>query len=109
MPLAPSSMVVVRSPVWSWMRRTIAMYRSSNRWQRMSTGIVAAKVSSASGACNATSTPKIAATCTRISTKKMAPKPMNRRITLRSVIARESSWPDCQRSWNPTSSRCSCA
>ena len=23
MPLAPSSMVVVRSPVWSWMRRTI--------------------------------------------------------------------------------------
>ena len=48
-------------------------------------------------------------TCTRISTKKMAPKPMKRRITLRSVIARDRSWPDCQRSWKPTSRRWSWA
>ena len=41
MPLAPSSMVVVRSPVWSWIRRTITMYCRSNRWQSTSTGIVA--------------------------------------------------------------------
>ena len=51
----------------------------------------------------------MAPTCTRISTKKMAPNPMKRRITLRSVIARDRSWPDCQRSWKPTSSRCSWA
>ena len=91
MPLAPSSIVVVRSPVWSWMRRTTAMYRSSKRWQRMRTGIVAANATSAREGWSARSTPKIASTCTTMRMKKMAPKPTNRRMTLRSVMARDRS------------------
>ena len=59
--------------------------------------------------CSTRSTTKIATTCTRMRMKKMAPKPMNRRMTARSVMARDRSWPDCQRSWKPTSSRWSWA
>ena len=38
--------------------------------------------------------------------RKMMPKPANRRIVDRSVVALDSSWPDCQDSWKPESSRC---
>ena len=38
--------------------------------------------------------------------KNTTPKPPNRRIADRSVVARDSSWPDCQESWKPGSSRC---
>ncbi len=38
--------------------------------------------------------------------KNTTPKPPNRRIADRSVVARDSSWPDCQASWKPGSSRC---
>ena len=37
------------------------------------------------------------------------PKPANRLIDPRSVVARDSSWPDCHSSWNAGSSRCRCA
>jgi hypothetical protein len=37
-----------------------------------------------------------------------SPKPANRRIEERSVVARDSSWPDCHSSWNAGSSRCRC-
>ena len=37
------------------------------------------------------------------------PNPMNRRMVPRSVVARDSSWPDCHSSWNAGSSRCRCA
>ena len=32
-------------------------------------------------------------------TRNSRPKPLNRRIAERSVVARESSWPDCQLLW----------
>jgi hypothetical protein len=41
--------------------------------------------------------------------RKMSPKERNRRITLRSVVTRESSCPDCQRSWNAIGRRCRCS
>ncbi len=41
--------------------------------------------------------------------RKIVPNPANRRIADRSVVARDSSWPDCQEPWKPASSRCRCA
>ena len=38
--------------------------------------------------------------------KKMVPNPANRRIADRSVVARESSCPDCHSSWNAACRRC---
>ena len=37
------------------------------------------------------------------------PKPTKRRIVEMSDVARDSSWPDCQPSWNETGSRWRCA
>ena len=42
-------------------------------------------------------------------TRKMVPNPANRRIADRSVVARDSSCPDCHSSWKPVSSACRCA
>src|ERR1700683_1578657 len=42
-------------------------------------------------------------------TRKIRPNPANRRIDDRSVVARDSSWPDCHSSWNEGGSRCRCA
>ena len=39
-------------------------------------------------------------------TMKIRPNPANLRIEDRSVVARDSSWPDCQLSWNEACSRC---
>jgi len=40
---------------------------------------------------------------------KIRPNPANLRIEDRSVVARDSSWPDCQLSWKDVGSRCRCA
>ena len=37
------------------------------------------------------------------------PKPTKRRSVDRSVVRRDSSWPDGHRSWKATGSRCTCA
>ena len=37
------------------------------------------------------------------------PNPANRRMDDRSVVARDSSWPDCHSSWKAGSSRCRCS
>ena len=39
-------------------------------------------------------------------TRKMRPNPANLRIADRSVVARDSSWPDCQLSWKEGGSCC---
>ncbi len=39
-------------------------------------------------------------TWTMLMSRNSMPKPKNRRIELRSVVARDSSCPDCQRLWN---------
>ena len=41
--------------------------------------------------------------------RKTVPKPANRRIAARSLVARDSNCPDCQASWNAGGSRCRCA
>jgi len=38
------------------------------------------------------------ANVTRLVMKKITPNPANRRIADRSVVARDSSWPDCHSS-----------
>jgi hypothetical protein len=42
----------------------------------------------------------------RFTTRKTPTKPTKRRMVPMSVNARESSWPEAQRSWNETGSRC---
>ena len=39
-------------------------------------------------------------------TRNSIPKPKNRRIDDRSVVARDSSWPLCQRLWKLIGSAC---
>ena len=41
-----------------------------------------------------------------VTTSMMAPKAIQRRMKFRSLMARLSSWPEPQRSWNSTASRC---
>src|ERR1035441_10467991 len=53
-----------------------------------------------------------ATTITKVITlvmKKTMPNPANRRIADRSVVALDSSWPDCHESWKLGSRRCRCA
>ena len=45
---------------------------------------------------------------TRLVIMNTMPKPTNRLIADRSVVALDSSWPDCHASWNSGSSRCRC-
>ena len=40
-----------------------------------------------------------AVTCTMLITRNSSPKPLNLRIEERSVVARDSSWPDCHLLW----------
>ncbi|MNU07988.1 hypothetical protein D3C72_2538400 [compost metagenome] len=53
---------------------------------------------------NITPTPMI--TVRVVTTNMMAPNAIQRRRKLRSVMARDSSWPEPQRSWNATVSCC---
>jgi len=55
-----------------------------------------------------TSSPVTAAKVIVEITMNTSPKPANRRIEDRSVVARDSSWPDCHSSWKAGSSRCRC-
>jgi hypothetical protein len=42
-------------------------------------------------------------------TRKIPENMTNHRTVMRSEVARDSSWPDAQRSWNATGRRCRCA
>jgi hypothetical protein len=41
-------------------------------------------------------------------TRNSRPNPKNRRMIDRSVVARDSSWPDCQSPWKLIGRRCRC-
>ena len=51
----------------------------------------------------------LAANVMMLMNRNTMPNPANRRMDDRSVVARDSSWPDCHSSWNPGSRRCRCA
>ena len=108
-PVAASSTSVVRSPSWSCTRRDSTLYRRSNLVQKTSTGANIAPVIRPShqfSRMSSTVTPK---NITMLVIRKTIPNPANRRMDDRSVVARDSSWPDCHSSWNAGSSRCRCA
>ena len=56
-----------------------------------------------------TSTPTPTTTVSAFTTRKIPENITNQRIVVRSEVARDSSWPDAQRSWKATGSRCRCA
>ena len=53
------------------------------------------------------STTVVAVSWTTLMSRNNSPKPEKRRIAERSVVARESSWPDCQCPWKAIGSSCS--
>ena len=53
-----------------------------------------------------TSTPTPTTTVSAFTTRKMPENMTNQRIVVRSEVARDSSWPEAQRSWKATGSRC---
>ena len=71
-------------------RKTVAVSSPSHQFSRMSSTTTAMNV-------------------TTFVTRKIVPKPANRRMAERSVVARDSSWPDCHSSWKAGGSRCRCA
>ena len=85
------------------------MYRRSNLVHTATTGANTHPVSSPSHQFSRMSRITTAVNVTTLVTKKTRPNPANRRIADRSVVARDSSWPDCHASWKPTCSRCTCA
>ena len=85
------------------------MYFRSNLVQNTSTGANIAPVIRPSHQfrwMSSTVTPK---NITMLVIRKTIPNPANRRMDDRSVVARDSSWPDCHSSWNAGSSRSRCA
>jgi len=85
------------------------LYRRSKRVQKTSTGANMAPVISPSHQLSEISRPTTAANVMIEMNRNTSPKPANRLIEERSVVARESSWPDCHSSWNAGSSRCRCS
>ena len=108
-PVAASSTSVVRSPSWSCTRRDSTLYRRSNLVQKTSTGANIAPVIRPSHQFRWMSSAVTPKNITMLVIRKTIPNPANRRMDDRSVVARDSSWPDCHSSWNAGSSRCRCA
>ncbi len=86
--------------------------RVYSRWLRRQSrviGTVAASTTRPSGQYIRTSRAATTAICTTFMIRNSAPKPRKRRMVERSFMIRDSSWPDCQRSWKLIGSRCSWA
>ena len=107
-PVADSSTSVARSPCWSWTRRDSTRYRFSNLRQIGTTGTNTAPVIRPSHQFRWMSSAITAMNVIVLVTMKIRPNPANLRIVDRSVVARDSSWPDCHSSWNEMGSRCRC-
>jgi len=75
---------------------------------RQTTGTLVTATNSPSQKFRAMSRIITATHCRKLMTRKIAPKPKNRRMVERSVVALDNSWPVCQRSWNATGRRCRC-
>ena len=108
-PIAISSIVVVRSPVRSWMRRAMTLYLLWNRLLKIAIGSMQSTTTSASCQSSCTISTSTTANVTTVCRNHTRPKPTNRRTVPMSAIARESSCPDCQLSWNETCKLWRCA
>jgi hypothetical protein len=106
MPSADSSTVVAKSPSWSWASRATILYLRSNTVEIAISGSAPISTVSPSqkSSVNSTTSPTISVTL--LTTRKTPTNAMKRRMVERSATARDSSWPDCQRSWNAIGSRC---
>ena len=99
MPTAPSSASVARSPCSSCTRRETTTYDFSKRIDSHTIGAAVAATTSPSGQYMLSRTIVTTVTCRMLMTRNSRPKPLNRRIADRSVVARDSSWPDCHLLW----------
>ncbi len=98
-PTAPSSESVARSPCSSCTCREMTTYRFSKRIESQTIGTAAAATTSPNGQYMCSRTPVVTVSWTALMRRKSIPKPLKRRIADRSVVARDSSCPDCQRLW----------
>jgi hypothetical protein len=74
----------------------------------MTIGTAAAMKIRASGQLVNSMTVNPITTVSAVTTSMMAPNAIQRRIRFRSLMARDSSWPLPQRSWNSTDRSCRC-
>ena len=105
-PSALSSTVLATSPVWSCESRDRRVYSVWLRSTVTTIGTVETSTTSPSGQYIASSSPVTTTICRKLRIRKTRPNPRNRRIMLRSVMIRDSSWPDCQLLWKPIGSSC---
>ena len=106
-PTAPSSARVARSPCSSCTRRDSTTYSFSNRIESHTTGPAAKATTRPSGQYMLSSTIVTTVTWRMLMTRNSSPKPLNRRIADRSVVTRDSSWPDSHLLWKLIGSSCS--
>ena len=101
-PVAISSMIVVRSPCWSCSCRAMTLYFSWNLLLKNAMGSMQTTTTTASFQSSCAIRTNTTANVTMVCMNQMRPKATNLRTVPMSAIARDSSWPDCQLSWNPT-------
>lgn len=107
MPSTDSSTSVVRSPTWSCAVREATWYRASKYEQRITSGTTGPSRISPSDHCCTNRMAKPATIVAVLTARKTIGKVRNIRRICRSFVARESSWPEPQRSWKDTGRRCS--
>ena len=96
------------SPCMSCTWREMRRYFFSNRSDEVKMGTAAATMSRPSGQYIRSNSTVTVSNCTMFMTRNSRPKPENRRMVDRSVVARDSNWPDCQSPWKLIGSRCRC-
>ncbi|CAM5643615.1 hypothetical protein SVIOM342S_01338 [Streptomyces violaceorubidus] len=107
-PSTLSSTTVVRSPTWSCARRATAEYFFSKIPQVIITGMAGPRMTSPSVQSWTSMMPTPTRIVTPLTSRKVSGKARNMRSSIRSVVPRESSCPEAQRSWKATGSRCRC-
>ncbi|EYT83795.1 hypothetical protein CF54_05235 [Streptomyces sp. Tu 6176] len=105
MPSTLSSTTVVRSPTWSCARRATRAYRLSKSALSTTSGTAGASITRPSD--HSWSSMMITPTriVTPLTSRNVRGKARNWRSSIRSVVPRESNWPDAHRSWKAIGSR----
>ncbi|CAM5553875.1 hypothetical protein SMICM304S_06108 [Streptomyces microflavus] len=106
MPSTLSSTTVVRSPTWSWAFRATSEYFVSNTEHRTISGTAGASSTRPSDQSWANRMTKPTRIVAALTTRKVSGNARNIRSSIRSVVPRDSSWPEGERSWKATGSRC---
>ena len=103
---AASSARVARSPCSSCTRRETTTYSFSKRIDSHTMGAAVQATTRPSGQYIVSSTTVTAVTWRMLMNRNSIPKPKKRRIADRSVVARDSSCPNCHRLWKLIGSAC---